>query len=56
MIEQYYAANKRAKIDLRKRIAAEFGISLSTLRLRALRIREKLQGCIEQCLGAVARP
>jgi DNA-directed RNA polymerase specialized sigma24 family protein len=52
MIEQYYAANKRAKIDLRRRIAEGFGISLSTLRLRALRIREKLELCIEQCLEA----
>ena len=50
MIEQYYAENKRAKIDLRKRIAAELGIGLSTLRLRALRIRDKLQICIQQCL------
>jgi DNA-directed RNA polymerase specialized sigma24 family protein len=50
MIERYYAENKRAKIDLRKRIAAELGIGLSTLRLRALRIRDKLQTCIEQCL------
>jgi DNA-directed RNA polymerase specialized sigma24 family protein len=50
MIERYYAADKQAKIDLRKRIAAEFGISLNNLRLRALRIREKLQACIEQCL------
>jgi DNA-directed RNA polymerase specialized sigma24 family protein len=50
MIERYYAADKQAKIDLRKRIAEEFGISTSTLRLRALRIREKLQTCIESCL------
>jgi DNA-directed RNA polymerase specialized sigma24 family protein len=50
MIERYYAEDKQAKIDLRKRIAAEFGISPNTLRLRALRIREKLQTCIEQCL------
>ena len=50
MIQRYYAADKQAKIDLRKRIAEEFGISLNTLRLRALRIREKLQACIEQCL------
>ena len=50
MIERYYTADKRAKIDLRKQIAAEFGVSLNTLRLRALRIREKLQACIEQCL------
>jgi DNA-directed RNA polymerase specialized sigma24 family protein len=54
MIEQYYAENKRAKIDLRKRIAAELGIGLSTLRLRALRIRDKLQTCIQQCLQSEA--
>ena len=52
MIERYYSADKRAKIDLRQRIAEEFGISISTLRLRALRIREKLQVCINQCLEA----
>jgi DNA-directed RNA polymerase specialized sigma24 family protein len=58
MIERYYAEDKQAKINLRKRIAAEFGISLNTLRLRALRIREKLQTCVEQCLEnvSVARP
>jgi DNA-directed RNA polymerase specialized sigma24 family protein len=50
IIEHYYAADKRAKINLRKRIAAAFGISNSNLRLRALRIRTKLQTCIEQCL------
>src|SRR5258708_7653168 len=55
LIERYYAENKRAKIDLRKRIAAELGIGLSTLRLRALRIRDKLQTCIEQCLVSETR-
>ncbi len=54
MIERYYAEDKQAKIDLRRRIAEEFGITPSTLRLRALRIREKLQACIEQCLRAEA--
>jgi RNA polymerase sigma factor (sigma-70 family) len=50
IIEQYYAADKRAKINLRKRIAAALGVSNSNLRLRALRIRAKLQVCIERCL------
>jgi DNA-directed RNA polymerase specialized sigma24 family protein len=50
LIEQYYAADKRAKIDLRKRIAQEFGINVNTLRLRALRIRGVLQSCINQCV------
>ena len=52
IIERYYAADKRAKINLRKRIAAALGISDNNLRLRALRIRAKLQVCIERCLGA----
>ena len=50
IIEQYYSEDKRAKINLRKRIAAAFGISQSNLRLRALRIRAKLQTCIQHCL------
>ncbi|HEU5235539.1 MAG TPA: hypothetical protein VFU37_00270 [Pyrinomonadaceae bacterium] len=50
VIEKYYSENKQAKIDLRKQIARELGIKAATLRLRALRIREKLQVCIERCL------
>jgi len=58
LIERYYAADKKAKIDLRKLIARELGIKPATLRLRALRIREKLQSCIAACLSRVseARP
>ena len=58
IIERYYAADRQAKIDLRKVIARELGIKTSTLRLRALRIREKLQTCVESCLDTVseARP
>lgn len=50
IIEQYYAENKRARIDLRKRIARELAITATSLRLRALRIRAKLQVCIDNCL------
>jgi len=50
LIESYYSAEKQARIDLRKRLAQQFGISISVLRLRTLRIRQKLQTCIEQCL------
>jgi len=58
LIQRYYAADRQAKIDLRKVIARELGIKTSTLRLRALRIREKLQTCVESCLETVseARP
>jgi DNA-directed RNA polymerase specialized sigma24 family protein len=54
LIERYYAADKKAKIDLRKVIARELGIKPATLRLRALRIREKLQTCIERCMNVSA--
>ena len=54
LIERYYAADKKAKIDLRKLVARELGIKPGTLRLRALRIREKLQTCIESCLHRVS--
>lgn len=50
VIEKYYSENKQAKVDLRKQIARQLGIKAGTLRLRALRIREKLQICIERCL------
>jgi len=52
LIEGYYSAEKQAKIVLRKRLAQQNGINVSVLRLRALRIRQKLQACIEQCLEA----
>lgn len=51
LIEQYYAEDKSARINLRRRIARDFGIAAGTLRLRALRIRAKLQECIQQCLA-----
>lgn len=50
IIERYYAEDKRAKINLRRRLAEESGLRPSSLRARALRIREKLQACIVQCL------
>ena len=57
IIEQYYAEDRRAKINLRKRIAGILGVSRSNLRLRALRIRAKLQECIQQCIDmSEARP
>ncbi len=52
LIREYYAEDKQAKIDLRKRLAGQMGISINTLRLRALRIRESLQKCIERCLAS----
>ena len=53
LIRQYYSEDKQAKIDLRKRLADELGLSPNTLRVRVLRIRAELQRCIQRCLASV---
>lgn len=50
LILQYYQGEKGSKIENRKRLADRFGAEINTLRMRALRLREKLQGCVENCL------
>ena len=50
MILRYYSLEKQAKIGLRRQIADELGVSINTLRLRVLRMKEKLQPCVERCL------
>ena len=50
LIIQYYQGEKSAKIDNRKRLTERFKVPVNTLRMRALRLREKLQACVEDCL------
>ena len=51
MILRYYSEDRQAKIELHKMMAHEFGVSINTLRLRVLRMKEKLQPCLERCLA-----
>jgi RNA polymerase sigma factor (sigma-70 family) len=50
LIVQYYQGEKGEKIQNRKKLVERLGIPVNTLRMRALRLREKLQVCVEQCL------
>ncbi|MFL6275467.1 MAG: RNA polymerase sigma factor [Blastocatellia bacterium] len=50
LIIEYYQGEKGTKIENRKRMTERFGVPVNTLRMRALRLREKLQACVEQCL------
>lgn len=50
LILHYYQGDKGDKIKNRKGLLHLFEVSASTLRMRALRLREKLQVCTEQCL------
>lgn len=50
LILQYYQGEKGEKIQNRKKLMDSLGIPVNTLRMRALRVREKLQMCVEACL------
>lgn len=50
LILNYYDGEKSEKIKNRKGLTQMFGIPANTLRMRALRLRERLQLCSEDCL------
>ena len=52
LIVEYYQGEKGSKIENRKRLTERFGVPVNTLRMRALRLREKLQVCVENCLNS----
>ena len=51
LILEYYQGEKGEKIQNRKKLLARLGVPVNTLRMRALRLRERLQACVEECLG-----
>ena len=51
MILAYYQGDKRDKIENRKRLAARLNLSVNTLRMKALRLRDKLEECVMKCMG-----
>jgi RNA polymerase sigma factor (sigma-70 family) len=50
LILGYYQLEKHAKIESRRELAGRFGIPLNALRIRAHRIRAKLEACVSDCL------
>lgn len=51
----YYQEEKRAKINFRKQMADRLGVGLNALRIRAYRIRTRLEECVIECLGQSQR-
>lgn len=51
LILQYYHGEKGEKIQNRKKLLERLGVPVNTLRMRALRLRERLQSCVEECLA-----
>jgi DNA-directed RNA polymerase specialized sigma24 family protein len=54
LILNYYEGDKSGKIKSRKMLSEVFGIGASTLRMRAMRIREKLQLCTQNYMHTLA--
>lgn len=50
LILQYYADERQAKIDHRKKIAERLNLSANALRIKTLRIRTGLENCVLKCL------
>ena len=50
LILHYYQGDKDAKIKARKGLSKILGLPAGTLRMRALRLRETLHVCSENCM------
>lgn len=50
LIVEYYQGEKGTKIKNRKDLVERLGIPVNTLRMRALRLRERIRACVEDCL------
>lgn len=50
LIVQYYYGEQRVKLDNRKRLAAERGMTANALTIRACRVRDKLRNCVTDCM------
>ena len=51
LIIRYYHGKERVKIENRRAMAQELGISTNALTIRACRIRDKLEDCVKKCAG-----
>jgi DNA-directed RNA polymerase specialized sigma24 family protein len=50
LVLSYYSETKQTKIDLRKQLADQFGLSLNALRNRVFRLNQRLALCVSACL------
>lgn len=50
IIIEYYQDEKHLKIERRKQLAANLGVTANALRISAHRIRVNLEACVRQCL------
>lgn len=51
LILDYFSEAKRAKIDLHKKISAGLETTQTALRMRIVRIKQKLRICMQECMA-----
>ena len=51
LIIRYYYGEQRVKIENRRALAQQLGITVNALSIRACRIRDKLEACVRQCVA-----
>ena len=52
IITRYYTGKERTKIENRRALAEELGVTANALRIRACRIRDRLEECVRRCAAA----
>ena len=52
IITRYYTGKERVKIENRRALAEELGVTANALRIRACRIRDRLEECVRRCAAA----
>jgi len=50
LIVQYCQEDKGVRINARRDLAVQLGIPMNALRIRAHRIRARLEGCVQECM------
>jgi DNA-directed RNA polymerase specialized sigma24 family protein len=56
LVLEYFSEVKHAKVELHRRISESFRVSQTALRMRVMRIKQKLAACVRECMcgeGAV---
>jgi len=51
IFERYFQGEKRVRIDNRKKLASELGITANALRIRAHHLRKEMHECLVTCIG-----
>lgn len=52
LMTRYYTGDGRRRIRNRKALAESLGIAMNALRIRAYRLRNKLENCVRECVEA----